>query len=103
MFNEAINGIEKAADVETTVDLLTEAITRQLYASICMGLFERHKLIYSFIICTQIQRAAGKIRETHWSLLLRGSGIFDKRSQPEKPKEFDHFIPDAAWDIIYCL
>jgi dynein heavy chain len=60
------------------VSELTDAITRQLYGSICMGLFEKHKLIYSFIICTSIQRNATEIGEVHWNLFLRGAGIFSK-------------------------
>jgi hypothetical protein len=47
-----------------------------------MGLFERHKLIYSFIICSSIKRAANQINQQVWNLLLRGAGIFDKSNQP---------------------
>ena len=82
---------------------LIAAVTKQLYGSICMGLFERHKLIYSFIIGTSIQRNGGVINDVHWNLLLRGAGIFDKSAQPPRPRSVEGFISDAQWDIIYSL
>jgi dynein heavy chain len=68
-----------------------------------MGLFERHKLIYSFIICSSIQRANSKINEQLWNFLLRGAGIFDKSFQPRKPAKCESFITNVSWDLIYCL
>jgi dynein heavy chain, axonemal len=68
-----------------------------------MGLFEKHKLIYSFIICSAIKRAENKINSQLWNLLLRGAGIFDKSNQPEIPAAVKSFINRATWDLIYCL
>lgn len=101
MFKEAIS--EASRDTEAVeVSTLLEAITKQLYSSICNGLFERHKLIYSFLICSSIKREAKQINETHWSLILRGAGIFTKTDQPNKPEKLN-FISDSDWDIIYSL
>jgi dynein heavy chain, axonemal len=77
MFKEAINEASTDKDL-VDVSTLLDAITKQLYSSICNGLFERHKLIYSFLICSSIKREAKEINETHWSLILRGAGIFNK-------------------------
>ena len=74
-----------------------------LYVSICRGLFEAHKLIYSFLICTSIKRQAKHINEVCWNYLLRGAGLFNKTDQPPRPEGSQHFITESAWDIAYCL
>ncbi len=74
-----------------------------LYVNICRGLFEAHKLLYSFLICTSIKRRAGTVNETCWNLLLRGAGIFNKEGQPSRPESIIRFVPELAWDLAYCL
>lgn len=56
-----------------------------LYNNICRGLFESHKLLYSFLICTSIMRNAKRIPEDCWKFLLRGAGLFDKSDMPAAP------------------
>lgn len=64
---------------------LIDAITRQLYEKICIGLFEQHKVVYAFTIATSIKRKLGVIDTAIWNFLLRGAGIFDKSEMPAKP------------------
>jgi dynein heavy chain len=40
---------------------LEDKITKSVYTDICRGLFESHKKIFSFLICTSIRRQAGLI------------------------------------------
>jgi dynein heavy chain len=61
---------------------LIDSITRQLYEKICIGVFEQHKVVYAFIICTSIQRKLGSVQPALWNFLLRGAGVFDKSELP---------------------
>jgi len=54
LFNEAIAASKKAETHEERIKILLDAVTKNLYTNICRGLFEAHKLIYSFMICTSI-------------------------------------------------
>lgn len=81
---------------------LVNAITRQLYEKICIGLFEQHKVVYAFIISSSIQRKADSIKPALWNYLLRGAGIFDKSEMPEKPESLPT-ITNAAWELLYVL
>lgn len=38
----------------------------------CRGLFERHKLLFSFHMCAKILEAAGKLNMDEYSFFLRG-------------------------------
>ena len=40
---------------------------------VCRGLFEIHRPLFSFLIATAIQRAAGTIPGESWSFLLQGT------------------------------
>ena len=41
--------------------------------AICRGLFERDKLLYSFLNTAQILKRADKISMDEWNIFLRGS------------------------------
>jgi len=56
LFNEALVNSTSSSDLNERIEILKEAITKTLYINICRGLFEAHKLLYSFLICTSIER-----------------------------------------------
>ena len=74
LFNKAIMTTEKSDDPETRLSSLIDTITRQIYTNISRGLFERDKIIFSFLNCTSILREKSKIDFIAWNLLLRGAG-----------------------------
>lgn len=78
LFNDAIVQTEPCEDLTQRIRDLENSITKMLYINICRGLFEAHKLIYSFLICTSIKRKNKDINEICWSYLLRGAGMFDR-------------------------
>lgn len=51
---------------------LISNITQNLYVNVCRGLFEAHKIIFSFMICTSIKKNLREIDEVSYNILLRG-------------------------------
>ena len=41
----------------------------------CRGLFERHKLLFSFQMCSKILEASGKLNMDEYSFFLRGGVV----------------------------
>lgn len=74
LFNSAIEKSKKSKDLEERLTILIDNITRMLYTNVSRGLFEAHKIIFSFLICTSINRNSERIKEHHWNLILRGPG-----------------------------
>lgn len=76
---------------------LEETITRNIFADICRGLFESHKKIFSFLICTSIRRRAGAIAPNAWNLFLRGAAPVDnpKSTNPDKI-----FMKESTWNFV---
>lgn len=63
-------------DIKKRLNNLIDNVTRNIYTNVCRGLFEAHKLIYSFLIATSIKRQSGELLEGYWSLFLRGAPVF---------------------------
>lgn len=64
---------EKSTDLDQRLQILLNDITRSFYFSICRGLFEKDKLLYSFLNTSSILRRNGDIDIDEWNFYLRGS------------------------------
>jgi dynein heavy chain, axonemal len=47
-----------------------------IFENVSRGLFEKDKILYSFLITTSIKRNAKVIDEAVWNILLRGPSVF---------------------------
>ena len=59
LFNTAIEKSEKRETLEERLSLLIDNITKTLFTNVSRGLFEAHKVIFSFLITTSINRNEG--------------------------------------------
>jgi hypothetical protein len=105
---EAEPSVEKKVDlgdIETLLTELLDNITSNLYVNICRGLFESHKLIYSFLICTSIRKNSGSIDDSSYNLLLRGQGVFDRSGQLDyRDYQLIHeVLSESQWDLAYFM
>jgi dynein heavy chain len=101
LFNKAISMSPAAPTVEERLAILSDKITRLLYTNIARGLFEKDKLIYSFLICTSISRTAKLVDEAIWNVFLRGPTVMtadERAAQLASPDE--HALPPLAWDAL---
>jgi hypothetical protein len=77
--------------------------TNNLLSACCRGLFEEHKLLFSFLLCTSILRhpSSGLITEAEWSFLTRGapSAAAAAGGGPQPPA----WLPDGAWGKLKAL
>ena len=66
--------LSKQSEVqEERLQILIDDQTEAFYKAICRGLFEKDKLLYSFLNATSILRRADKISVEEWVFNLRGS------------------------------
>ncbi|KAM6202366.1 dynein axonemal heavy chain 6 [Rhynchocyon petersi] len=94
LFNTTIEISEKSSSLEVRLDILLEQTLLTAYANISRGLFEQHKLIYSFMLCVEIMRQQGRLSDAEWNFFLRGSAGLEKE-YPPKP-EVPWLLP-AMW------
>ena len=80
---------------------MNDNISRILYTNISRGLFEKDKIIYSFLITTSIKRKAGTIDEGVWNVLLRGPTVFTAAESEAKLVNPDtDYITNLLWDTL---
>jgi dynein heavy chain, axonemal len=104
LFNSAIEKSPKSADLEKRLDILIDNITRMIYTNVSRGLFEAHKIIFSFLNITSINRNSKNVVETHWNLLLRGPGPITPEELKKRPENPDpKIIIPLSWDLIYYM
>lgn len=92
----------QANTIEQRLEILIDNISRILYTNISRGLFEKDKLIYSFLIVTSIKRNASLIDESIWNLMLRGPSVVsaaEADAQLESPDS--EMVPKLEWDTLY--
>ena len=56
----------------------THQLSGLLLFSYDRGLFEKDKLVFSFMLCGEIMRQREEISDAEWNFFLRGSGSLDK-------------------------
>lgn len=102
LFNKAISLSPQAKTIEERLTILIDKISKLIYTNISRGLFEKDKMIYSFLIVTSIKRNAGSIDEGIWNLLLRGPSVItaaELDAQLESPDP--EMLLKLEWDTIY--
>lgn len=94
--------LERGQDpLATRLKYVYEEILSAIFINVCRGLFEDTKLIFSFLILSSIQREAGQLPYSLWSLLLRGVGRLDMSKKPNSPDP--EFLQDKDWEYVYGI
>ncbi|XP_075210256.1 dynein heavy chain 2, axonemal kl-2 [Lycorma delicatula] len=96
-----INSIEKSkkTDVlEERIKFLNDYHTYAVYRNTCRGLFEKHKLLFSFHMVMKILDAAGKMIRADYLFLLKGGVVLNREEQPENP--CIGWLNETCWDNI---
>ena len=72
LFSNSIDKSLKHPRLEERIQNLNDYHTFAVYQYTCRGLFERHKLLFSFQMCAKILEAAGKLNLDEYNFFLRG-------------------------------
>lgn len=76
MFNLVIQSSEKHEDLDYHLQVLYNEITITVYKNVSRGLFEKHKLMYSFMLLISILLNTNKISQAQWNFVVSGAGQF---------------------------
>ncbi|XP_037533396.1 dynein heavy chain 2, axonemal [Nematolebias whitei] len=64
----------------------------------CQGLFEAHKLLFSFQMCVKFLEVTGNLNESEYNFLLRKGLVLDKNDRMDNPCA--DWLSDSSWDDI---
>ncbi|XP_059505480.1 dynein axonemal heavy chain 1 [Stegostoma tigrinum] len=98
IFMSGIANSERADTVEKRIKLINNYFTYSLYLSVCRSLFEKHKLMFAFLVCVRIMMNDNKIDMDEWHYLLSGGTIHTPTPNPASD-----WLSDRAWKDIQSL
>ncbi|NWZ55127.1 DYH1 protein, partial [Haliaeetus albicilla] len=98
IFLMGISNSERADTLKDRIVNINNYITFSLYSNVCRSLFEKHKLMFAFLVCVRILMNDGQIDMDEWRYLLSGGTIKEKRENPAPA-----WLYERAWGDILAL
>ena len=100
LFNSATNASTKSSVLKRRLKNLESYFTYSLYANVCRSLFEKDKLLFSFLLCTTILKNHGEIDDQEFAHLLTGGvGI----GNAVLPNPDPSIISEKSWSELSRL
>ncbi|RKO94242.1 dynein heavy chain and region D6 of dynein motor-domain-containing protein [Blyttiomyces helicus] len=96
----SIENSEKCADLDTRLGNLRKHFTESLYCNVCRSLFEKDKLVFSFLLTIAILKGQNLVNYDEWRFLLTGGvGVGEAQAANPDPS----WISDKSWGEICRL
>ncbi|KAJ3254160.1 Dynein heavy chain 7, axonemal [Boothiomyces macroporosus] len=100
LFINSIESSDKSSDVAVRLQTLRNHFTESLYGNVCRSLFEKDKLVFSFLLTVSILRAANEIDPAEWRYILTG-GVGVSETIVSNPD--NSWITEKSWGEVCRL
>ena len=77
LYVQSITNSPKSADLSERIQSLNDHFTLSIYNNVCRSLFEKDKLLFSFLLCIGLLKGRGEVEEETWRFLLTGGVALD--------------------------
>jgi dynein heavy chain len=100
IFLFSIDNSEPSNQLQQRIDSLCEYFTYMLYKNVCRSLFEKDKLLFSFVLAVKILQAEQPevTPANEFRFLLTGGAVSDIPSNP-----YEDWLPERSWGEFYRL
>ncbi|XP_011495537.1 PREDICTED: dynein heavy chain 6, axonemal [Ceratosolen solmsi marchali] len=98
IINNVIETSEQSSDLQTRLRILYDEITLSIYTNVSRGLFEKHKIVFSFMTNIAILLNDNIISISQWNFLLRGPDQIKIEKKPDYST-----LTDSMWNSANYL
>ncbi|XP_012535785.2 dynein heavy chain 7, axonemal-like [Monomorium pharaonis] len=98
LYITSIETSNRSVVLEKRLQFLKSSFTKNLHSSVCRSLFEKHKLLYSFLLCIKILLDAGQTTQKEIKLFI--SSDSNNSAVPEPALDW---LPMDKWRQICTL
>ncbi|CAB1113079.1 unnamed protein product [Ectocarpus sp. CCAP 1310/34] len=99
LFEMAIDKATKAHVLEDRLRNLSECFTAMLYKNVCRSLFEKHKLLFSFLLSVKIMQGERRMDGEELRFFLQGATSLDLE-EPNPLANGEGWLTDKTWGEI---
>jgi dynein heavy chain len=99
VFNHSLRKSLPDSLLQKRLKNIIDTLTHNVYNYACTGLFETHKLLFSFQMTIKIQESDGTLNRAELDFFVKGNMSLEKSRRP-KPHAW---IPDQGWEDIQKL
>ena len=72
LYVQCIRTSQPSQEITTRLQSLNDFLTYQVYKNVCRSLFERHKMLFSFLVAVRILQQDDVMDPTEWQFLISG-------------------------------
>ncbi|XP_017759468.1 PREDICTED: dynein heavy chain 3, axonemal [Eufriesea mexicana] len=96
LYEMSIANSERSKNLKVRIENLNTYFTASIYRNVCRSLFEKDKLIFSFVLCIGLLRAVNKVEEELWTFLLAGDvGLDNPYPNPDST-----WLTEKSWSEV---
>nr|XP_015207526.1 PREDICTED: dynein heavy chain 3, axonemal-like [Lepisosteus oculatus] len=99
LYSASICQSQRATALQERIEHLNAHFTSSVYERVCRSLFERHKLLFSFLLCVGLLRGQGEVDQAEWGFLLTGGVTL--QAPPSNPAP--DWLQEPSWRELVCL
>eukprot|EP00118_Oscarella_pearsei_P012540 m.93002 g.93002 ORF g.93002 m.93002 type:complete len:4173 (+) comp36767_c0_seq9:102-12620(+) len=99
IFLGSMANAESSDNVTERIENINDYFTFSLYSNVCRSLFEKHKLLFSFLLCARMLMNENKIDMSEWRHLIAGG----TQAAKELPNPSPDWISQRSWSEILTL
>jgi dynein heavy chain len=98
LFLLAIQKSEVTKKLDVRLKSLIDTFTEVLYVNVCRSLFEKTKLLFSFLLCTKVYIGEKKMKQNQLKYFLSGNTAVDlAKPNPNLQAGGDQWLENKAW------
>ncbi|RDD38836.1 Dynein heavy chain 1, axonemal [Trichoplax sp. H2] len=99
IFLSGISNADRADKVRIRIENINDYFTYSLFTNICRSLFERHKLLFAFLLSSRILQDENAIDMAEWRFLLTGGAAVTQNL----PNPASQWLSERGWTEILHL